>query len=155
MDHTIQLINVFLSEYETEFNMAFHGDPDIETTARLFAEHFVEVNAEGIISRKNDDDFRKYITEKYAFYKDIGLKEMRIVSRDISMLNDMHGMDKVKWRATYETKEGKREELEFEVIYLVQVINGDPRIFAYITGDENRALKEKGLIQNKEYAGSN
>jgi hypothetical protein len=148
MNHTIQLINVFLSEYETEFNMAFHGNPDIETTAKLFTESFAEANSSGITCRRNDYEFRKYIAEKYAFYKNIGLKEMRIVSRDISMLNDIHGMDKVKWKAIYETKQGKREELEFEVIYLVQVINGDPRIFAYITGDENRALKEKGLIAN-------
>lgn len=146
MDHTIQLINVFLSEYETEFNIAFHSDPDVGTTAKLFAESFVEANPSGITSRRNDDGFRKYIAEKYAFYKDIGLKEMRIVSRDINMLNDMHGVDKVKWKAFYETKEGKKDELEFEVIYFVQVINGDPRIFAYITGDENRVLRERGLI---------
>lgn len=148
MNHTVQLINVFLSEYETEFNLAFHGDPDIETTANLFADSFIEASASGVKCRKNDNEFRKYLAEKYSFYKSVGLKEMRIVSRDISMLNDLHGMDKVKWRAVYETKEGINHELEFEVIYLVQIKNGDPRIFAYITGDENRALREKGLILN-------
>lgn len=148
MDHTIQIINMFLSEYETEFNIAFHGEPDIETTAKLFADTFVELTPSGIISRKNDPAFRKYIEEKYAFYKNSGLKEMRIVSRDINMLNDMHGVDKVRWKAVYESKEGNREELEFEVIYLLQVINGSPKIFAYITGDENRVLREKGIILN-------
>jgi len=38
---------------------------------------------------------------------------------------------------------------EFDVIYLVQTLGETPRIFAYITGDEEKALREKGLFPSE------
>jgi hypothetical protein len=35
--------------------------------------------------------------------------------------------------------------IEFEVTYFLHFQDGDPKIFAYITGDEERVLREHGL----------
>lgn len=155
MNHTLQFVNAFFSEYETEFNIALHGAPDAETTASLFAECFVEANPSGVSCGKNDKEFRKAIPQRYAVYKNAGITEMKIISQDITLLNDIHALDRVKWRAFCETKDGKKMEAEFETIYLVHINNGEPKIFAYITGDEQKTFKEKGLTINSIYETSN
>jgi len=36
--------------------------------------------------------------------------------------------------------------IKIDVMYLLQIIGERPRIFACITGDEEQALRERGLI---------
>ncbi|MGH7231973.1 MAG: nuclear transport factor 2 family protein, partial [Nitrospiraceae bacterium] len=81
-----------------------------------------------------------------AFYRSIGTKAMKIDSLTITLLDDCHWMAKVHWKAFYRKKDGREELVDFDVIYLVQIIDATPKIFAYITGDEQKVLKERGLI---------
>jgi len=71
---------------------------------------------------------------------------MSIESLDITPLDTYHAMAKVHWNALYEKKDGGRESIEFDVIYFVQIMEKTPRIFCYITGDEQKVLRERGLI---------
>lgn len=43
-------------------------------------------------------------------------------------------------------EEDNRVVIDFEVIYLLQTIANGPKIFAYITGDEESALRQRGLL---------
>jgi hypothetical protein len=95
---------------------------------------------------KNDDGFRNAIPQGYEFYRNIGTKSMNIDSVNISSLDEYHSMVKVHWNALYSKRDGSEEKIEFDVIYFVQVIEEKPKIFAYITGDEQGVLREKGLI---------
>jgi hypothetical protein len=52
----------------------------------------------------------------------------------------------VHWRSFYTKKDGREELIEFDVIYFVQMRDEKPKIFAYITGDEQGVLREKGFI---------
>ena len=82
------------------------------------------------------------------FYRKIGTQSMNITDRQITQLDEFHWMVKVHWKAEYLTRAEKRETIEFDVIYFVQILNDDetPKIFAYITGDEQRVMREHGLI---------
>ena len=71
---------------------------------------------------------------------------MRITGLTATPLDDHHAMVKVQWRAMYRTADGREERIDFEVIYLVQTITGTPKIFGYITGDEQKAYREHGLL---------
>jgi hypothetical protein len=71
---------------------------------------------------------------------------MKIMALDITWLNDMHVMAKVCWQAIYQKKDGNKETINFDVFYFLQKQNGALKIFAYITGDEQAVLKERGLI---------
>jgi hypothetical protein len=55
-------------------------------------------------------------------------------------------MAKVHWQAIYNKKDKSKESIEFDVIYFVQTVNDQLKIFAYITGDEQGVLRERGLI---------
>lgn len=60
-------------------------------------------------------------------------------------------MARVYWHYSY-LKDGKPGTIDFHIIYLLTTVNNEIKIFAYIAGDEQKALKERGLIQVEEMA---
>ncbi len=146
MDSVDKKLKEFFREYEARFNRAMAGSIETEATANAFASCFLEANPFGVNCGKNDDQFRAVIPRGYEFYRNIGTKSMKIASLDITPLDDYHSMAKVHWQAIYRKKDGSEECIEFDVIYFVQTINDQLKIFAYITGDEQGVLRERGLI---------
>jgi hypothetical protein len=146
MDNPDKRLEDFFAEYEARFNEALDGECDVEETANLFADCFIEANPFGVLGAKNDAIFRLMIPKGYEFSRSIGAKSMLIDSIKISSLDAYHSMAKVHWRAFYDKKDGNEDIIEFDVIYFVQIIGEKPKIFAYITGDEQGILRERGLI---------
>lgn len=146
MDNVDKKLEEFFREYEARFNKSLTGTIDVEATANSFADCFMGANPFGVLCSKNDDQFRIVIPQGYEFYKSIGTKSMSIDSIKVSSLDEYHSMVKVHWRAFYNKRDGSEELIEFDVIYFVQIIDEKPKIFAYITGDEQGVLREKGLI---------
>lgn len=139
-------INAFFDEYENRFNRSLQGETtDLKAAAGSFTECFMESSPLGVICGKNDKDFEKKMEQGYAFYKSIGTTGMYITNRQMQVLDDFHTMCKVSWKYKAE-KEGKQVDIDFMVIYLLQTMNDTVKIFAYITGDEQKALKDKGLL---------
>jgi hypothetical protein len=146
MDGVDQKLKEFFREYEARFNKAMAGAIDTEATANAFASCFIGANPLGVNCGKNDDQFRLMIPQGYEFYRNIGTKSMKIISLEITSLDNYHSMAKVHWQAIYNKKDKSKESIEFDVIYFVQTINDQLKIFAYITGDEQGVLRERGLI---------
>jgi hypothetical protein len=141
------LIEEFFNQYAARFNKSLQEeDADVDGTARSFAEYFIEANPMGVNCGQNDKHFRAVIPQGYDFYKSIGINSMEIVSKTTTQLDECHAMTKVQWRAGFVRKDGSSGMLDFEVIYLLQIINRECKIFTYITGDEKRALRDNGLI---------
>ena len=145
MENRENRLTAFFEAYAARFNSSLSGEVDVEGTVYAFAGCFVEASPVGIACSKNDELFREAIPKGYEFYRSIGTKSMEILSMDINLLDDFHAMVKIHWRASYLKKDNTRVAIEFDVIYLLQLIS-DIRIFAYITGDEQKALKENGLV---------
>ncbi|MDF2454225.1 MAG: hypothetical protein K0R51_218 [Cytophagaceae bacterium] len=136
-------INKFFEDYDRRFNEALSGKhADIEGTVNSFAESFIEASPVGIIVGNNDAQFRKAIPQGYEFYKSIGTKSMNIISKEITALDEMHFVVKTHWLAKYET-----QAIDFDIFYILQKRGEEFKIFAYVTGDEKKVLKEKGLIK--------
>ena len=146
MELTLSKIDAFFSDYEKLFNRSLQETPDIERTVQSFASCFVEASPAGIMCGKNDDAFRKKIPQGYEFYRSIGTRSMTIRSKETTELDELHSMTKVNWSARYRKKDGKEEIIDFSVFYFTQLQKGEPKIFAYVTGDEQKVLKERGLI---------
>lgn len=146
MDSIDKKLEDFFRKYETIFNESLAGTIDIEETVNSFSDGFIEANPFGVLCGKNDEQFRTALTQGYEFYKLIGTKSMNIGSIEVSSLDKYHSMVKVHWHSVYNRKDGREEQIEFDVIYFVQTIDKNPKIFAYITGDEQGILREKGLI---------
>jgi hypothetical protein len=138
----------FFAAYAARTNAAL-GDPpkvDVEASVNAFADCFVGTNPKGLACGKNDDEFRKVIPQGYALYRSIGTKRMDIGSLQLTPLDDFHTQAKVHWVAKYQKQDGSQLEIEFDVIYFVQDIGNGPKIFAYISGDEEQVYKDNGLV---------
>lgn len=142
-----QQIEDFFKRYAASFNRALtDGVADVDSVTNSFAEHFIEASPFGVIAGKNDSTFREVIPKGWAFYKEIGIQSMNIRSTEIVMLDELHAMTKVRWTSRFVKKDKVSGKIDFEVIYLVQIRQEGVKIFAYITGDEQKALKEHGLL---------
>lgn len=145
MDTNLDKIDAFFTAYANRFNdFLSEGRLDIAETANTFAPCFVEASPLGVQCMSNDDNFRQLLPKGCDFYKSIGTRSMRITSRQITALDDYHAMAKINWESIY-MKEDGLIELRFDVHYFVQLLHGTIKIFAYITGDEQKLLQENGL----------
>jgi hypothetical protein len=148
MESNEEKLKVFFAEYAARFNRSLADKPeyDIEATAGAFANFFIEASPLGVNCGHNDDEFRAMIPKGFEFYRSIGTRSMKIPSLSITPLDDYHSMVKVHWAAQYEKQDGSEKRIEFDVYYFLQMIDDKTRIFAYITGDEQKVLRENGLI---------
>lgn len=139
-------INTFFADYEARFNKAISGEElDIPGVQNSFAKNYIEASPSGINCGVNDFLFRLSIPKGYRFYKKLGMRSMRASSKEIVPLDSFHYMVKVNWTAWY-MKEEISETIDFTVIYFLQHLNNELKIFSYITGEEQKLLNEKGLL---------
>jgi len=142
-----QQIDDLFNQYSNIFNKAVkEGVIDIESTAELYSECFIGANPLGVQCGKNDKEFRVALQKGYAFYKDIGITSMEIVSKEITFLDEFHTMVKVRWKSSFIKKDDTAGNVEFENIYIAQTNENKHKVFAWITGNEQAVLKEIGLI---------
>ena len=147
MDDFKTSIEAFFDNYRARFNSSLSdGEVDVEGTVNSFTECFLEASPLGIMCGKNDRSFRKKIPKGYEFYKKIGTRSMIIEKKEITQLDEMHAMVKIFWRSEYNRKNDSPLTIDFEVFYLVQNTDDGIKIFTYITGDEQKVLKENRLI---------
>lgn len=140
-------IDNFFSRYETRVNEVLAGgEPDIEETVNSFSEKFIEASPLGINVGKNDKKFEKVIVQGWEFYKNIGIRSMDILSTQVTILDTLHAIVKVHWNSSFVRKDKSEGNIPFDVFYLLQKKDESLKIFAYITGDEQQALKDEGLI---------
>lgn len=138
-------IEQFFEAYEKRLAEGLAGNAVAEETAKAFADFFVEASPVGIIGGENNQEFRDRVPKGYDFYRSTGITKMEIRQLDITELNELHYMVEVYWESFYE-KDGQPDSIEFSVIYFLQHLNGTLKVFAYITGDEQAILKERGLV---------
>lgn len=138
----------FFSGYAARFNQVLAGgDADIEATVESFASCFLLASPQGVACSTNDEQFAESVSKGYEFYKSIGTKSMDIISIEVTNLDKHHDMTKIHWRSVYDKEDHPDSIIEFDVFYFTQSLQGDPVIFAYITGDEQKVLAENGLIE--------
>jgi hypothetical protein len=136
----------FFSNYAYVFNRGISApEAWTEETAEHFAACFIAAGPTGTVCGQNSEQFREAIEKGYHYYQSIGIKSMKIDSQEDTFLDEHSSMAKVNWTAAYKTQNGTGK-IKFTVIYLVHLLAGEYKIFAYITGDEGKALKEAKLI---------
>jgi hypothetical protein len=140
-------VEEFFAEYEARVNAAL-GDPplvDVESMVGAYAEHVVEAHPGGV-THFEKEQFRAAIPQFFERQRSIGAKSMRMTSLEVTPVDEHHWAGKVRWEARYEREDTGRVLGEFDETYFVQTVGGQPQIFAYVAGDEEGFLKEKGLI---------
>lgn len=132
--------------YERVFNQSLAGALDMDDVASLYASDFIAASPSGVMTGKNDDQLRQHMAQGYAHYRAIGTKHMRIRNVAVSRLDERHCVAHVAWTATYAKQHQPDVAIDFDVHYLVQQLDGEPKVFGWVSGDEQALLKKHGII---------
>jgi len=138
-------VRKLFERYERFFNRSLGGDIDTAEMAALYAAEFIASSPAGVMTGRNDDRFRQAMAQGYAHYRAIGTKGMRIRDVRLSGIDDHHCVAHVAWTATY-VREGQPDiAIDFEVHYFVRTLEGTPKVFGWVSGDEQALLREHGI----------
>jgi hypothetical protein len=139
-------VKKFFERYEQVFNKSLGNDMDMDEVSSLYASEFIAASPTGVMTGKNDDQLKQVMAQGYARYRAIGTKEMRIRDVLISPMNEHHCVAHVAWRATYVRNHQPDIAIDFEVHYLVRMLDREPKVFGWISGDEEELLRKHGII---------
>ena len=141
------MIERFFADYAKRFNDSLKEPPvvDVAGVRNAFADYFVGASPVGVKGARNGLIFRFMIPRGFAHYKKIGTTAMNVTSVVVTAIDDLHVMASVAWDSRYR-KDGREIAIPFENVYLLQITDKGPKIFAYVTGDEQKVLREHGLV---------
>ncbi len=138
-------VRKFFDRYERVFNQSLGGRTDMDEVAALYASEFVAASPAGVMTGKNDEQLKQMMAQGYARYRAMGTKGMRIRDVRFSPIDDHHGVAHVAWTATYARRDQPDVAIDFDVHYLVQNLDGELKVFGWVSGDEQALLREHGV----------
>lgn len=132
-------IDQLFTEYERAFSAL-----DVKKSAEFFADTFISAGPKGTIAQSRED-FLKRADEAARFYKRVGQTGAHIVSKTYSEISEQYTLVAVHWLATFQKLP---EPVEFDVSYIVDETQREPRIVMFISHqDEEEAMQRLGLLQ--------
>ena len=139
-------VRKLFERYERYFMQALSGDMDMRGVASLYAAHFIAATPTGVVTGRNNDKLKQVMAQGYAHYRAIGTKEMRIRDVRLSPIDEHHCVAHVAWTATYARKDQRDVAIDFDVHYFVRLLDGEPKVFGWVSGDEQALLRKHGII---------
>lgn len=138
-------VSKLFERYERLFRQALAGKADMDEVATLYASDVIAASPAGVMSSKNDDELKRMMAQGYEHYRAIGTKEMMLRHVRLSPIDECHCVAHVAWTATYARKNEPDAKIDFDVHYLVQVLDGEAKVFGWVSGDEQELLKQHGI----------
>jgi hypothetical protein len=139
-------VRKFFERYESFFNQSLNGKINMDEVASLYASEFIAASPAGVMTGKNDDQLKHVLAQGYAHYRAIGTKAMRMRNVRLSPIDERHCVAHVAWTATYARKDQADVAIEFDVHYFVQTLDDEPKVFGWVSGDEQALLRKHGII---------
>lgn len=139
-------VRELFERYERVFNRSLGGEMDLDAVAALYACEFIAASPAGVIAGKNDAQLRQVMAQGYARYRAMEMKEMRIRDVRLSSMDDHHCVAHVAWTATYARTDRTDVAIDFDVHYFVQELDGAPKVFGWVSGDEEALLRQHGIF---------
>lgn len=140
------IVRRFFERYERAFNQGLAGTADMDEVATLYAPEFIAASPTGVASGKNDAQLRQAMAQGYARYRALGTRAMQLRNVALSAIDGLHCLAHVAWRATYAREGADDVSIDFDVHYLVQVLDREPTVFGWVSGDEDAVLKAHGIL---------
>lgn len=140
-------VKSLFERYERLFRMALENHADMDQVASSYATVFIAASPAGVSIGKNDEQLKQVMRQGFENYRRIGTRDMRVRNVRIAPIDEYHCLAHVAWTATYGRGGGRPDvSIDFEVHYLVQQLEDTPKIFGWVSGDEEAVLKEHGII---------
>lgn len=140
------IIRKFFERYESVFNQSIHGDMDMNEVASLYASEFIAASPAGVMAGKNDDQLKHVMAQGYERYRVMGTRNMRLRNIRLTPIDDCHCLAHVAWTAIYARDDQPDVPIDFDVHYFLQVLNHEPKVFGWVSGDEQALLRKHGVI---------
>ncbi|GLQ53030.1 hypothetical protein [Devosia nitrariae] len=122
------------------------GHPDTKALKACYAGYFVGASPVGIMGGEAKEDFGDIIAAGVENYRRMGATEFIVEGVATTPIDDLHTMARVSWRFGYKRpNDGVAGTIRFENVYFVSFVEGPPKIFAWVTPDEQAVLREHGL----------
>jgi len=125
---------------------ALAGNVDADELSALYTSDFIAASPAGVMTGKNDDTLERAMTNTYAHYRAIGTKDMQVRQIRLSPIDDRHAIAHVAWTAVYAKPSRQDISIDFKVHYLLQELDGQPKVFGWVSGDEQALLSERGVV---------
>jgi hypothetical protein len=138
--------DAFFAGYIDAFNRSLGDSVDADGIRSHFADCFVGAGPTGSSCGANDDSFVETLHQGYAFYRSIGTRRMSVRRVEVTEIDANHDMVRVFYGADYE-KDGRSFTIDFDVVYLLETVDGATKIFAFIAGDEMALYRQHGLVE--------
>lgn len=139
-------VKKLFERYEKLFRMALADEVDMDEVASSYAAAFVAASPAGVSVGQNDEHLKQAMQQGFETYRRIGTKDMRLRTVRIAPIDELHCLAHVAWTATYDRGSEPDISIDFEVHYLVQRLEETPKIFGWISGDEQAVLKQHGIV---------
>ena len=139
-------VNELFERYQEFFRKALMNKVDMEQVASSYASAFIAASPAGVSVGQNDEQLKQTMQLGFEYYRQIGTKDMRLRNVRIAPIDERHCLAHVAWTATYERANDSDVSIDFEVHYFVQQLKGTPKIFGWVSGDEQAVLKQHGII---------
>jgi hypothetical protein len=143
---TTESIRELFQRYQEFFRNAINGEVDMEQGAAFYATAVIGAGPAGVMTSQNDEKFREFLRQGFEAYREMGTKDMRMRGIDVTSIDELHCLARVSWTAVYDRGDDRDVAIDFDVHYLVQQIQGTPKVFGWISGDEQAVLKEHGIV---------
>ena len=132
-------LDALFRQYETAFN-----ELDLKTISGFYADTFISAGPKGAIA-DSKEDFRERAGEAANYYRSVGQKSARIISKRVMPICAEYSMVVIRWGVTFEKTGAK--PIEFDVTYIVHETAIDPKIILFISHeDEEEVMKKSGLL---------
>ena len=131
-------LDTLFKDYETAFDKL-----DLKTISAYCADNFISAGPKGSIAQSKKQ-YEKKAEQVIQFYRSVGRKSAKIISKRVMPICSEYSMVVVRWGVTFE-KIGTRQ-VEFDVSYIIQETDIDPKIILLISHeDEEAAMKKLGV----------
>lgn len=119
-------------------------DDERKTLAGLFAANVVGSSPQGVVAAESAR-LPYILKDAQAEYRKVGGKRFIVRDVRITEIDNIHVQCAVDWRFGYVNAAGRSGEVDFTNLYYLTFASGSPKIFAFITPDEGKAMREHGL----------
>jgi hypothetical protein len=139
MEQNNPVINKFFEMYAS---VSMKANPDRH--ADLYADEFIAAGPQGSAVFKNDNKFLEWLKQVYTINQNTGMESLQVISVQSNPIGDTYSFATVEWGAKF--KKTGEKLVRFEISYLLQFIQNEPKILAYVDHeDQQKVMKELGL----------
>ncbi len=141
-----KLFREFFERYQDFFRQGLKDEADMEQVASSFATAFIAASPAGVNVGQNDEQLKQVMRQGFERYRQIGTKDMALRGVRINPIDEHHCLAHVAWTATYDRGTAPDACIDFDVHYLMQQLDDEPKIFGWVSGDEQALLRQHGIL---------